>query len=294
MTQSPVLGLIVDRPPAAPLYPLLADLRRWCRPLVPAPEVGPIRAWMTTSLRSMPHGAGKVGAWVAHAHELDVDPTSRATLLLTDDAGVADAAGDRAVVVNGTVNSRDVVPLTPFVRERARAGLGLPSGLVVEVGPTEARVHPGGPLDPDLALTALCLSAAAAVTGPALVEALLWGTPCVTDPATADLIGAVDGRDVVVAPADGRLAAACALVRQRTTAAVLARNGRRLVELQHDRAAVADRVRTALLGEGGQPAAVMAHRMDVLRTPITAEIRRRAASAVAPFIPSETAALVAQ
>jgi hypothetical protein len=277
----PVLGLIVDRPPAAAVAPLLADLRRWCRPMVAG--AGEVQAWLATSWRAVPDDGRPAAAWVDDIDELQEAEASsgRTMLLLTGDPRVADRARTHVVVVTGGVNSRDVLPITPFVRSRMRAGRGLGAELVVEADQDGARVHPGGPIDSDLLLTALCLCSAAAMTGPGLVQALMWGTPCVTDEATAALIGAEPERDVLVAPDGERLAAARALSADDVAAARAARLGRRLVERVHDRAAAVDRVRDALLSDGPERSAAVWHRLDELRAPLRAPIRVRAAAAVA-------------
>jgi hypothetical protein len=168
-------------------------------------------------------------------------------------------------------------PVVPFVRARWRRRLGLPEQLVASLG-----VPGAPPVDDATAADALFLCAAAVVGPGHVLRALALGTPTVCDEGTAELVGAVDGRHVVVASGRDARAAAEALARDLPRAAVLARTGRRLVEDRFDVAASARRVAAALdlPVVGDAPVARLAGLLDELGTPTDARIVATVAGAV--------------
>lgn len=81
---------------------------------------------------------------------------------------------------------------------------------------------------------------AVVVTGPPLIGALAWGTPCVTDVETAVRFRVVADRDVLVADSvEARRRAAIEVATDAPLAARLSWAGRLLVETRHSPAMVA-------------------------------------------------------
>lgn len=247
----------------------------WFREGDPALKARQFRVGLLVGLRPPAHWgdtvrslAGYADAIVAHPGVDDVD----AWLASSADAPALDrarATGKPVVVVPGdapstVVDVRAIPAITPFVRARWRRRFGLPADLVVEVAELAA----------DLRTTAMAVAAVVVAHDPdALLEALAWAAPCVTDAAGAEAVGAEPDVEVVV----GDLAAARALAADDRRAAVLGRAGRRLAERRHDPVRAVAELRRQL-GSTATPTPTQ-RRLDELWTPADARIRRRAAEA---------------
>jgi hypothetical protein len=171
-------------------------------------------------------------------------------------------------------------PLTPFVRERWRARLGLPATLVVVAGFDAPTALPAAATP-----SALALCSAAAVRGPYTLLALALGTPLATDAVEAARVGARDDHDVVVTPPRDALAAADDLAADPRRAARIGWAGRLLAERAHDVRPAARRLaeRLGLLGQerpGDGPQA----RLDELGTPRGALPAARALDRCEPYL----------
>jgi glycosyltransferase involved in cell wall biosynthesis len=173
------------------------------------------------------------------------------------------------------------------VRRRLRWARGLPEAAVLEQAEDGWR-WPGraDPLADDLVPTAMACASAVAVTEPArLLEAMAWGAPTVSDPASARRVGAVAGTHVLVgADADERRRLATELAADQALASRLSWAGRRLVEWRHDAGRAAMRL-VELLGlrptlpEGAFAPARL--QLGLLGTPSDANITSRFAEATA-------------
>jgi hypothetical protein len=240
-------------------------MARWCAPKLHEPGDPPPGAWLASSpevegLDRALRSGRPVGVLVAGADEPN---------WYADRAGTS---ADRAPVrwPDGPgIDASACWPVTPFVRARWRARHGLPDSLVVDAGDLPDDVRP----------TALALAAAVVAQGELVVEALAWGAPCATDPASAAAAGATDGVEVVVGPPADLPGLAAGLAADRRRGAALGRAGRRLVERRHDTSRPAAEIarRLGLLRPG--PADRLAEALDELWAPAAAPIRARAAAA---------------
>lgn len=276
----PTLGILVDGPASPALTTLVDSLAGWCRPIAWTGGSAPPAAWILASPGVPAPTDAPRAVWVEST--ADAEAASDAAVVLSDDDDLVATLGAVAVRCGGTLDLGEVVALTPFVRARYRWARGLPSTFIVAADEESIRQLPDGtPVPPHLGNTALALASAAAAFGDPLVAALSWGTPCVTDSATAASIGAVDGVHVVVAePGDAAYAAAADLASDPRRAAALSRASRRLVEARFDRATSARRVATAL-GLRGRSAVERADAaLDELATPAAARVRSRIRGAV--------------
>lgn len=168
--------------------------------------------------------AVRTEAEVAH------DVAAAATCLVTIGPDATAAAGDRAVPYSRfAVRSRQVLPVPVPLRADLRRAHGLPEPMVTTAGRPTAR-----PLGPGSLATALRVTAVADVAGPVTVDALALGAPVVTDAATAEALGAIDGVHVLVADAATSGVVAHELAADPVRAAALGRAGRYLVEQIHD------------------------------------------------------------
>jgi hypothetical protein len=222
--------------------------------------------------------------WVGSGEDVarfeQLDPV---VVAVTDDADVADAIspvararGGDVIVFGSGVDTARVPFMAPFVRARWRARERLPARLVVAV-----ETGASDDLGADAIPTGLALAAAVAVRGEALLDAMAWGAPCVTDHPSAVAAGAKAGRDVVVAEHADLRPAAQRLAADDVEAAVLSRNGRRLVERRHDRSRP-PRLLVRRLGlVGRDPAGRVGDQLDDLWTPPRAAVRERVNAALA-------------
>lgn len=180
----------------------------------------------------------------------------------------------------------------------AEAGAGRQPGLPLEgaaaAGGVDALLAwPGRqtPLAGELVDTALAAATVVVATSPALVvRALAWGAPTVTTPAAARALGALPGREVLVADTDAqRRELAAELAADDGRAATLGWAGRLLVERRFDLPLVAAQLAGRLgLTRTSGPLALPRTRLAELGTPPAARIRSRLAAAVEPLSPPPT------
>ncbi|MFL6297575.1 MAG: glycosyltransferase [Actinomycetes bacterium] len=284
----PLLGLALDRRPPESLVPLLMALYRWCVPSTVeagAPEPAAVMATVA-SARRVPAGR-PLALWVGSAEEVGSAAAGRAAAILSDDPATVHAAGERGVLAPAADAAAGRSVVSPFVRRRLRWARGLPEAAVLEQAEDGWR-WPGlaDPLADYLAPTAMACASAVAVTEPArLLEAMAWGAPTVSDPASARRVGAVAGTHVLVgADADERRRLATELAADQALASRLSWAGRRLVEWRHDAGRAAMRL-VELLGlrptlpEGAFASARL--QLGLLGTPSDANITSRFAEATA-------------
>lgn len=273
----PTLGLLTRPDPApARIGSLLRRLTNWSVVRYSTPDER-VAAWFATSPRALGlervlGGDAPVAVWVAgdeDARRLEKMP---GVIAVGEDAALLDRLGTPAVLWPDGIDAERCRPVTPFVRARWRRRWGLPERLVWApddlVEPPSAEVN----------RTAFALASAVAATGRTVVEALAWGAPVATDPATAGAIGATDGQEVVVAESAALVRAAAHLADDHRLAARLGRAGRRLVEQRHDIARPAGVLasRLGLRTEPRDPVGRVAACLDELWTPADADIRLRA------------------
>lgn len=234
----PPLGLLIGAPPPPTLRELLVALHAWCRPVTADPHrVEPAaRAYLCYAADRLPPARQPYAAWVGAPDEPDPGLVEDADVLLCDDPAVAARLDHRVVYVADERRLAGTAYLGPYVRRRLRRLRGLPEVVVAEAGEAGWR-WPGWsePLPTHLVGTAAGCCAAVIARGPALLTALAWGAPTVTDAESATAVGALD--DVhVVQVADSAAARGCAeeLARNDRTAARLGWAGRQLVEARHD------------------------------------------------------------
>ncbi|HEX2736967.1 MAG TPA: glycosyltransferase [Acidimicrobiia bacterium] len=280
----PLIELLVgrDTPPMA--RELVTRVSRACMVRASDRALGPAAARVATSARApglaaaMHDRATPLAVVVARDEDVSSELRDRAELLITDDPARVEQLGPRALLAPAhPVDAERHLAIAPFLRERWRRRLRLPSPFTVVSGfpsPTGLR--------PETEATALALASAAAVRGSTTLVALALGTPVVTDAATAALLGATDGHDVLVASASNAVEVAGGLAADIVEAARLGREARALVERRHD---VGDVARTMLtrLGIVLTPPAVplgsLQLRLDELHTPFDAPPERRAIAA---------------
>lgn len=270
----PVVELLLEPGSGDELAPLVRSLALVCRPVAPDHTNEP-----AGRLLSSPHAPEHYLATREHhvpfavvvrdQADLDHAVTAAATaVVVVGDAALVDAAGERAVVLSAhPVRASEALPVPPFMRDRLRAGTGLPDPFVVHIGrPTSA------PMTESTIPTALRLATVADVCGPWTTTAMALGTPVVTDEATAALLGIVDGDHALVARAGDARVRAETLAADPVQCAALGRAGRRLVEERHDpdRTARELLTRLGIAGPSAIPTAVdvrLADRLGELGTP---------------------------
>jgi hypothetical protein len=209
------------------------------------------------------------------------DLRSRAAGIIVRDARAAAAIGDLAILWGrDAVLAAEHPSLSPFVRERWRERLGLPSPLIVEFGSSAP-----SQIADVTAPSALAVCSAAVVRGPWLVTALALGTAVVTDAASAERIGAIPSVHLVVAGSHDARTLAEELAADPARAAALGWGGRMLVEERHDLGTVALEVVSALdIGPLRFPDAPLARfdeELDALGTPAASSVANRALRRVA-------------
>lgn len=289
LRDTPRLGVGSGRPTPPELVNLLAVVRKWCTivPLsVDSSEV--VDAVLTVGTVDLPAPPTRLAVWADSIVEVEQAHRAGAAVILSVHAEVIERAGVMGLLVPPGLVPEDVmagaVPVAPFVRSRLRGARGLPSPLVIEHDNGTWHWSEGsGPLDGDLGVTAIGCASAAVVVGSTIIEALAWGTPCVTDSDTAAAVGARPESEVLVAD-DGaeRRRRAAKLAADGSLAARLSWAGRILVETRHSPALVAARlVRRLGLGAASSipgPPSLAAQLAD-LDTPEGAVIMDRVRSA---------------
>lgn len=295
----PVLELLVTPGTGDRIAPLVRRLASWCDPRAPDRSLGRASARLASSWRApaleqaLADGEPPVALWVSGLAEAEAAPSwvGRCRLIVTDRPEVAGSL-DAVVIPRPALDPADHRPLTPFVRSRWRARLGLARELVVDV-------RTGGDGDraglPDrLVPTALAVAAAAVVDDHWIDLALALGTPVVTDAASARRIDATEGIEVMVADAGDVAASARALAGDLPRAAALGRAGRRACERRHDLRTAAAEVaeRLGLTGAALDAEHVVLRLLGELWTPADARVASRASAALAGFAPRPPATAV--
>jgi hypothetical protein len=284
----PLLGLALDRRPPESLVPLLVALYRWCVPAtIEAGAAEPAAVMATVASAGRVPGGRPLALWVASAAEAGSAAAGRAAAIVADDPAAVDAAGGRGVLAPAGDHAAGRSVVSPFVRRRLRWARGLPETAVLTQAEDGWR-WPGlaDPLPDDLVTTAMACASAVAVTQPGrLLEAMAWGAPCVSDPASAEQVGAVAGTHLLVgADAGQRRRLAEDLAADQGLASRLSWAARRLVEWRHDAGRAALRL-VELLGlrptlpEGAFASARL--QLGLLGTPSDATIASRFAEATA-------------
>jgi hypothetical protein len=220
---------------------------------------------------------------LAAGEEPSPELVERADALLVPRLPGDDERGSSARTVTWPVPSIDAAahpPLTPFVRERWREHLGLPSVLVVVTG-----FESTTPLRDAAVRSALALCSSAAVRGPQTLLALALGAPLVTDASEAARLDARDDVEVVVAAPHDAAAAAEELAHDVRWAARLGWAARLLAERRHDVRPAADAVAARLgLPARTRPGDSLESRLDELGTPPGAAPAARAFERCEPFL----------
>jgi Glycosyl transferases group 1 len=282
----PLLGLALDRRPPESLKPLLVALYRWCVPstMEPgAPEPAAVMATLSSAGRVPP--GRPLALWVGSAAEAGSAEAGRAAAIVADQPATVDAAGDRGVLAPAGDHAAGRSVVSPFVRRRLRWARGLPSSAVLEQAEDGWR-WPGlaDPLADDLVPTAMACASAVAVAEPGrLLEAMAWGAPCVSDPGSAERVGAEADTHLLVSDGpEQRRRLADELAEDQALASRLSWAGRRLVERRHDAGRAAMRL-VELLGlrptlPGGALASARLQ-LGLLGTPSDATIASRFAEA---------------
>jgi hypothetical protein len=302
----PRLGLLVGVEPPEALRRVLrevADRVRLVDGLRPADDGPAPQTFLWYADPTRPPAGSVYAVWVSQAADLETDLASSAAVLLTDQPAVATLAGPAALLVPADRPlAAPARPILPFVRRRLRHARGLPATVIArgdglswywQVGDPNGGGTPD-PLPPELADTAAATASAVVATGPALLTALAWGSPTVTDPGSAAQVGAVDGvHVVVVADPDRRHAAALDLAADDARSARIAWQGRQLVERRHDLHWTARELLRRLdlpQHPAGRLGGVARDRLEELDTPPDSPARWRIESLVAalPGLPHAT------
>jgi hypothetical protein len=245
----PLLGLALGRRPPEALVPLLVAACRWCRPVALDPAAGRPAAILATQAEadSLPRQA-RLALWTRSPEEAAA--AGRAAAIVSDERAAVEAAGARGVFAAPGHEARGRRLMPPFLRARLRKARGLPEVVVLEQAADGWRwAGAARPLEEDLVATAMASASAVVVRERGrLLEALAWGSPCVSDHHSAAALGAVPDRDLLVGEDPGeRRWLASQLAADVEQAASLSWAGRRLVERWHDAGWAALRL-VALLG----------------------------------------------
>jgi hypothetical protein len=276
----PVLGLLAGPTETAALAPLVAAVRPWCRPHALDPALAP-QAYLATATdadglsRALQSGT-PTAVFVADGAPVPDEVRALAASFVTTSEATRDALDDRAILLRSdAVRASEHPPLTPFVRSRWRARLGLPDPMIVELG---GATPWSGPDDAIPAALAVC--SAAVVRGRWLLTALALGTAVVTDATSAEHIGATEHVHVAIGSFANATELAQALAIDPARATALGWGGRMLVEQRHDLDALARRLVDDLgLAPAGIPTAALAHldaELDALGTPAGSPVAIRA------------------
>lgn len=265
MSDLPPLGILASPGSPPGFVALVQALGAWCRPRAAGPA--PV-AWAASS-PEMASGHDPVAVWVHDAEAWRRASAGRPRALVTADPAVAGLGAGTILFPFGGLDLGDRIPVSPVVRSRWRARLGLPAAMVI----------PTAGLPDDVCPTAMALASVVIATGGQLAEALAWGAPCVTDAGSAEALGVVAGIEAVVGPPSEFDALAAEVAGDDGRCAALSAAGRRLVERRSDTRGPARRVAAAL----GVLSVAAPHTrvLDDLHTPPTSPLRWRIAGLVA-------------
>ena len=286
----PVLEVHVGRRPPAALSALLAAPGPQWRPVAgderPRPDPAAAHLYLLATLpRRLPP---RCAVWLGPGDRL-LEPPNRTwdqlhPVVELPCQELPGRVGSPVLVAPAPAGAGDRRVVLPFTRRRWRQLRGLPDGLVLS-GSGAGHRWGSTPADrtsaavPANSLPTLhALAAAAVVTGPDVLEALRWGCPVVTDPATAASCGLVHGEHVLVATSDGWTDALTALLADDALAATLARAGHRAVtERAPQRAAehLAQALGFDVRPASPPPGTKLVTALDLLDTPQRAHIRER-------------------
>lgn len=282
----PVLGLAVTHASADALLPLLGRLARRAIPRLLDPGLPMPHGVLASSPAALVPAGPRLAVYVERLEDLGLGCAPGADLVLTRDGQVLAAAGTRGAWLPETRLATGTRPVPPWVRARLRQARGLSDRPVLLQEPGGLRWDDWLTVPDRLLPTAYATAASVAGTGLAVaLPALGWGAPLVTDPATCRELGAVAGRDVLVASsAADRAELARGLASDPSQAAFLSWRGRLLVEARHDLDGTAARVVRLLLDPVGA-ARVSAH-LDALGAPADARVRSRLDEALASLLPA--------
>jgi hypothetical protein len=235
-------------------------------------------------LSSVPAGL-PIAAWCDDREEAaELAALDVVKVVLSPDPEVVVAVPEKGVVVPAHPQVfSDVRPMLPASRERIRRARGLqPDAIaVVDEGSGEL-TWCGEPLEGRLVDTALACAAAVVVRGDALIRAMAWAAPIVTDSVSGRAVGASHERELIVAD-DDALAVAQALAGDLTRASSLAWAARRFFEerVDPDRAALATARGLGVLPYGAD---AVATRLAELGTPMAAPSVDHAYHLLEPFV----------
>jgi hypothetical protein len=282
------LGVLGDGPPPPGVVPLLTAARRWCTVATLTQEQhDPVDAVLATRPDLLPLQAGPAAVCVETPDDLERAEVREADVVLSSDTEVLSRAGPRGLRLpypGRPLGAAVLVP--PFVRQRLRASRQVPTPLIIERD-GDGWVWTGGPvhLSPAVGATAVALASAAIIVDwQCLLEAMAWGTPCVTDRKTAQVTGACPEREVLVADGAGeRRALSLRLAGDERLAARLSRTGHSLATSQDPARVAARLLRRLWLAPATRlpgPAAI-AVQLSELGTPEDAVVAERVLSAVA-------------
>ena len=289
---APILGLYVGAPPPPALRRLLETLAL-DYDLRDATTAGALDAAIWHHDPQQPPEPVPLAAWLPDAEALALPVARRARVLLTDQERLRDLDPRVIVLLEPEPGGlSDARPIGPFVRRRLRRARDLgsaPVGWGSELGwswapalGTEAVGVEGAARE-----AAIACAAAVVAVGAAVVPALAWGSPTVTDPATARSLGARHEEHVLIgADGDERRAQAQRLIEDDRLAARLGWAGRLLYERRCTQVEAVRRLLTALaLGSGGNLGVRggLDSRLRELGTPPAARVRDRVASMTAGF-----------
>ncbi len=290
---SPTLGVVNHGPPPSGLVPMLAIIRRWCQiRVLTADVVGPIDAVVACHPGVVGRRTCPLAVWVDAVGDLERLEVAEAAVVLSGSDAVIEQSGKRGLFVPSDREQAAVasaVPVAPFVRGRLRRARGVADPLIVEQDPKSGQWSANGVHVPsDLVTTAVACASAAVVTGPALVVAMAWATPCITDTESQVVTGARAGRDVLVGDtlAERRRLARTVAADDRT-ASRLSWSGRTLVEARHrPEMAAATLVRRLRLGAASlvPGPAPLAARLAEMGTPEDSVLAQRVRMATAGFV----------
>ena len=288
---APVVGLYVGAPPPAALRRLLETLALG-HDLRDATTAGRLDAAIWHDDPQGPPESVPVAAWLTNPEALTHPVVLRAAALLTDQEGLRELDPRVIVLPEREPGMPEARPIGPFVRHRLRRARGLgsaPVGWGSDLGWSWAPAlgAPGVRVDGPAADAAIACAAAVIAVGTAVVPALAWSSPTVTDSATARSLDAHDEEHVLVGDdGDQRRAQARRLIEDDRLAARLGWAGRLLYERRCTQVEAVRRLLTALaLGSGGNLGVRggLDSRLRELGTPRGARIRDRVASMTAGF-----------
>ncbi len=209
--------------------------------------------------------------------DLAAEPARSAAALLAP----ASMTDERCVVLGPYPEYPGARPVLPFSRRRIRRARRLAGPAVAEFD-SGRWWWDGVEVADGAGAAAAGLAAAVVATEPASVlHALAWAAPTVTDPATAEAIGAVADTHLIVADAPAaRCLLATELAADDRRAAAVSWAGRRLYERRWSAEGVLERLRgVSVDAVSADPVGRLTDAIDELRAPPDATVRSRSLDA---------------